>query len=132
MRAITLLTPVDLGNSDSNHEWRTEALEQFLVLRRPFSALVLFWCVVAIEDLIRDFGTRLAALPSVAAAFPNVAKVALHSINPLGSLTDKGQRGATIRSSTDVRTANRSSSSSSFSISSENVPKSRSLQTQQR
>jgi hypothetical protein len=76
MSTLQLLDLPILSN-DLSDEDRKAARESFTVLQRPLTALALFWSVISLEELVRDFGTRLAGVKAVAAAFPNIGAVAV-------------------------------------------------------
>jgi hypothetical protein len=71
-----LLSFPDLGGGDLDAEQRQEGLERFVELHRPQTALALFWSVVALEDLFRDMGVRLNALPELRNYFKDIAAIA--------------------------------------------------------
>jgi hypothetical protein len=75
MQAVGLLDFPDFGGGDMSQEQRKDALEQMVNVQRPLAALVLFLGVVALEDFIRDLGTRLVDVPGLESYFPNVAQL---------------------------------------------------------
>jgi hypothetical protein len=72
----SLLSFPDLGGGDLSAEQRREGLERFVELQRPLTALALFWSVVALEDLFRDMGVQLNALPELRNHFKKIATIA--------------------------------------------------------
>ena len=70
MQSIGLLTFPDFSGGDLDSEQRKVALTQMVNIHRPLTALVLFLSVVALEDFIRDLGTRLADVPDISSHFP--------------------------------------------------------------
>ena len=74
-QALALLHPTDYGGGDLAGEDRRKALDQSVVLDRPLTALVVFLSVVALEDLIRGLGNRLASLNWLTADFPNIEEL---------------------------------------------------------
>jgi hypothetical protein len=73
-QALGLLRPLDYGGGDLSREDRRKALDQSVVLHRPLTALVVFLSVVALEDLIRGLGNRLARLNGPRAAQSRLPK----------------------------------------------------------
>lgn len=72
-----LLSFPDLGGGDLSDAQRREALGRFVVLRRPLTALVLFWSVVSFEDFIRDFGTGLSKVTGITSCYPRVSDLSV-------------------------------------------------------
>lgn len=77
MQAQDLLHFPDMAGGDMSAEQRREALDRMVSVQRPLAALVLFLNIVALEDLIRDLGARLADTPSLDAHFPSVSQLRL-------------------------------------------------------
>jgi len=75
VQADSLLRFPDFGGGDLNTEQRREALDRALVFYRPLRALVIFLNVVALEDFIRDLGTRLTDIDDLAVYFPKIARL---------------------------------------------------------
>ena len=81
--AKMLMTPSDMGGGDLTAEQRRDALVRFVELHRPLTALTLFWSIAALEDLFRDMGTQLNAVPELDKSFPSLTKIApAHLPNP--------------------------------------------------
>ena len=74
--AMNLLSFPDLGGGDLTEAQRREALDAQVGLRCPLLSLALFYSVVALEDLIRDTGDRLAKVLSSTSEFPNIGLIA--------------------------------------------------------
>lgn len=72
MQAVNLLRLPDLGEGELNAEQRREALNNFVSLHKPLSALSLFLGVVALEDFIRDLVSRMAENTELETWFPNL------------------------------------------------------------
>ena len=75
LQADGLLSFPDLSDGDFTPEQRKDALKQFVNVHRPLAALVIFLNVVALEDFVRDLGTRLADLAELKAHLPLVAEL---------------------------------------------------------
>ncbi len=65
-----------MGGGDLNERQRREALDRFVALHRPLTALSIFLAFVALEDFIRDLAGRLADLSALATYFPNISELA--------------------------------------------------------
>lgn len=74
-QARNLLYLPDVGGGDLNDDQPRNALENMVSLHRPLAAIALFLGVVALEDLIRDLGTRLVEVPDLRQYFPGVEKL---------------------------------------------------------
>lgn len=75
MQARQLLHFPDFAGGDLSREQRKVALLQMVNAQRPLAALALFLGVVALEDFIRDLGSRLADTPGLDNYFPLVANL---------------------------------------------------------
>jgi hypothetical protein len=75
MQAADLLDLPDFGDGDMSSEQRKEALRQYVVLKRPLTALTIFLGVVALEDFVRDIGARLADCLENQPIFPRASEL---------------------------------------------------------
>lgn len=75
-QAMELLDLPDFGGGDLDAAQRKEALKNAVAFQRPLAALALFLGVVALEDLVRDLGGRLAAFAPAVRHFPALAQMA--------------------------------------------------------
>lgn len=82
IQADGLLKFPDYAGGDMTPEQRLEALERAVTLRRPLTALVVFLNVVALEDLIRDLGARLADIGDLSTILPRIDRLRLVSKAP--------------------------------------------------
>src|SRR5918993_1664652 len=89
-KAIDLLTFPDLSSGDLTAGQRSEALERFVELHRPLTSLALFHSIVALEDLIRDMGSRIAGVSGIKRDFPSIGRVATPPKEP--SLVNRNYR----------------------------------------
>ena len=76
-QANDLLHFPDFGDGDLNSEQRREALDRYIVHKRPLTAIVIFLNVVALEDFIRDFGDRISNINNLENYFPNISNLRL-------------------------------------------------------
>ena len=72
----------DFAAGDMTPEQRREALDRAVTLHRPLTALVIFLNVVALEDLIRDLGARLAEVVGLSAFFARIDRLRLTPKSP--------------------------------------------------
>lgn len=77
MQAEGLLHFPDFSEGDMNNEQRREALDAWVNIQCPLTALILFLGVVALEDFIRDLGARVAGVPNLKLHFPYISKLEL-------------------------------------------------------
>ncbi|MEX0880828.1 MAG: hypothetical protein WEB59_09825 [Thermoanaerobaculia bacterium] len=82
MQADELLHFPDLGDGDLSREQRREALLDFVNVQRPLAALVIFLNVVALEDLFRDLGARLADIADLQSFFPDITGLRMVPLPP--------------------------------------------------
>lgn len=75
MQADDLLHFPDFGDGDMTREQRRDALDQFVVLKRPLTAIVVFLNIVALEDFIRDIGIRISNVENLNKYFPQINKL---------------------------------------------------------
>ena len=71
-----LLRFPDPCDGDLTTEQRPDALERFVEIQQPHTALALFWIVMSLEDLLRETGTRLNQIPVVVNTFKGVNRLA--------------------------------------------------------
>ncbi len=77
MQADDLLHFPDFGDGDMTREQRREALDQFVIHKRPLTAIVIFLNIVALEDFIRDIGVRISNVENLNWYFPQIDKLRL-------------------------------------------------------
>ncbi len=82
MQAENLLDLPDFGDGDLTSDQRREALRQYVVLKRPLTALTIFLGVVALEDFVRDIATRLADCLDNQPLFPMASQLRPISLIP--------------------------------------------------
>jgi hypothetical protein len=82
LQADHLIYFPDFAAGDMTSEQRRNALDQAVPLYRPLTALVIFLNVVALEDLIRDLGARLAEVVGLSAFFPRIDRLQLTPKSP--------------------------------------------------
>lgn len=75
VQADGLLHFPDFAGGDLTDEERQNALDQAVPLHRPLTAIVIFLNVVALEDLFRDLGARLADIEGLSDFFPRIAEL---------------------------------------------------------
>jgi hypothetical protein len=82
LQASGLMDFPDLGDGDLTQEQRREALRRAVNVHQPTAALSMFLAVVALEDLVRDFGARCADDSTVASYFPKIDRLRMIPIAP--------------------------------------------------
>ncbi|HSW64289.1 MAG TPA: hypothetical protein VLH56_13420 [Dissulfurispiraceae bacterium] len=75
LQAEGLLNFPDWAGGDLTDEQRRNALDQTVQLHRPLTAIVIFLNVVALEDLFRDLGARLADIEGLSDFFPTISEL---------------------------------------------------------
>jgi hypothetical protein len=73
-QATALLDFPDFGGGDMTADQRRKALSNAVNFQKPLAALAIFLGVVALEDLVRDFGARMADNKHISPHFPNLSK----------------------------------------------------------